>query len=370
MTAHAHPLPVEVQHHHHRQRLLDAALSAALAHASWLKAYGPTSWDQYDLWASPVGRRGKSRVLPAQMARPARQSLLSLSSMTSFPAADGCFGIASASRLPMPITPWASLSWRRYTGRAGRASPKRSKTALLEQRCANETDYCWGYPFDWETCFGTWQAGTPLITSTPYAYEAFEASYRRPVRRRISRSWSPSPASRRSGSHRRGFAGRQGVRYSPMITEGGECQRVPRLSACSCRLAFRPSGLASEARCYADVRPVEPTPDGSWLYAMDGKDAFVDNFHTCFVLKNLCKARQRASATTHCATAIDSGYAFYKAHLLDESGLPVPFARAQRPHAPAPRTLRLRGGHQSGRSPCRRRSATLGASRARCSTSC
>ena len=40
--------------------------------------------------------------------------------------------------------------------------------ALVEERCPGEMEYCWGYPFDWETCFGTWKAGTPLITTTPY----------------------------------------------------------------------------------------------------------------------------------------------------------------------------------------------------------
>ena len=70
-------------------------------------------------------------------------------------------------------------------------------------------------------------------------------------------------------------------------------------------------------------------PDGSWLYAMDGKDAFVDNFHTCFVLKNLFKA-WRVLGDEELHAAIDKGYGFYKSHLLDERGLPVPFARTQR----------------------------------------
>ena len=38
-------------------------------------------------------------------------------------------------------------------------------------------DYCWGYPFDWETRTGTIRAGTPLITTVPYVYEAFSQVY-------------------------------------------------------------------------------------------------------------------------------------------------------------------------------------------------
>src|SRR5438034_795235 len=38
---------------------------------------------------------------------------------------------------------------------------------------AEFTEYCWGYPFDWVWRGGTAKRQTPLITTTPYAYEAF-----------------------------------------------------------------------------------------------------------------------------------------------------------------------------------------------------
>jgi len=65
---------------------------------------------------------------------------------------------------------------------------------------------------------------------------------------------------------------------------------------------------------------------------MDGKDAFVDNFHTCFVLKNLVKTRGLFDDEfdESVRVAVRRGYAFYKSHLLDGRGLPVPFARASR----------------------------------------
>ena len=34
------------------------------------------------------------------------------------------------------------------------------------------TDRAWGYPFDWVTRNGTIAGQTPLITTTPYVYEA------------------------------------------------------------------------------------------------------------------------------------------------------------------------------------------------------
>ncbi len=44
---------------------------------------------------------------------------------------------------------------------------------LEDTRCPGYQHYCWGYPFDWVTRTGVMAAGTPLITTTPYVYEAF-----------------------------------------------------------------------------------------------------------------------------------------------------------------------------------------------------
>src|SRR5207249_8131709 len=44
---------------------------------------------------------------------------------------------------------------------------------LKGSRCGGFKEYCWGYPYDWVTRNGTIRQQTPLITTTPYAYEAF-----------------------------------------------------------------------------------------------------------------------------------------------------------------------------------------------------
>src|ERR1019366_6193013 len=48
---------------------------------------------------------------------------------------------------------------------------------LKRTRCAGYDHYCWGYPFNWETRGGTIKVGTPLITTVPYVYEAFQQVY-------------------------------------------------------------------------------------------------------------------------------------------------------------------------------------------------
>ena len=46
-------------------------------------------------------------------------------------------------------------------------------TELEKSRCGQFKEYCWGYPFDWVWHGGTIKRQTPLITTTPYVYEAF-----------------------------------------------------------------------------------------------------------------------------------------------------------------------------------------------------
>jgi hypothetical protein len=70
--------------------------------------------------------------------------------------------------------------------------------------------------------------------------------------------------------------------------------------------------------------------DGSWFYAVDSsKDAFVDNFHTCFVLKNLYKSNVYLKSNK-IREAIKKGYSFYRKNLFANNGDPKPFAVLKR----------------------------------------
>lgn len=83
------------------------------------------------------------------------------------------------------------------------------------------------------------------------------------------------------------------------------------------------------AQCNLNFVLESQQPDGSWFYATDGRDTFIDHFHTCFVLKNLTKI-ERLTGHKRCRDAIKRGMEFYIAHLLDKDGLPKPFAKAPR----------------------------------------
>jgi hypothetical protein len=316
----------------HRERApqLDEALQVALAQAAWLRANGPTSWDQYDFWANPIGRRAKATYY--------RHEWLGLPTAAPFVLLDNALPgsrrfFRHRQRFPIADAHYAMG----FLALAVAHSPDwlRSALAFIEalvmERCASEPEFCWGYPFDWETCFGTWPAGTPLITTTPYAYEAFEAAHEatgNPQYLAIMESIARFAQTRIAATEV--ALGIKASAYSPHDQRrvvNASAYRGFLLAAAGSR--FCRADWLTEARATLAFVLWSQQRDGSWLYAMDGKDAFVDNFHTCFVLKNLFKA-WRVLGDPELRAAVDRGYGFYKSHLLDEQGLPVPFARAQR----------------------------------------
>lgn len=70
--------------------------------------------------------------------------------------------------------------------------------------------------------------------------------------------------------------------------------------------------------------------DGSWTYSVDGQGNFVDGFHTGFTLQGLVEYAERRSAGEAVAvdSAVESGFAYFKEHLLTADGRPRGFADA------------------------------------------
>jgi hypothetical protein len=69
--------------------------------------------------------------------------------------------------------------------------------------------------------------------------------------------------------------------------------------------------------------------DGSWPYAVDGVRDFVDHFHTCFVMKALAKI-QSLTQYEGCEEALIKGVSYYLNNLFADDGLPKPFSKVPR----------------------------------------
>ncbi len=189
---------------------------------------------------------------------------------------------------------------------------------------------CWGYPFDWVTREGTVKAQTPLITSTPYAYEAFLQVYKVEPRDK----WKEILASiaRHAAFDIKDFtisAKASSCSYTPS-DEGGvinaAAYRAFLLTSASC-LLHKPEYWAIAERNVDFVLEAQ-NPDGSWPYEI-GTGDFIDHFHTCFVMKALAKIHALIGHDG-CLESLARGIRYYLENLFDVDGLPRPFAKAPR----------------------------------------
>jgi len=294
----------------------------------WLDREGYESYDPYDVWGTKYGLFSR-RVYYS----------------------DNPLGIALVA--PIVLLEAVCPSWRRLFVRKERFAtadaqlvlaylnlhplePQRGfldrAEALAEEMLGYSvpgySGYCWGYPFDWQHNEALWRKNTPYITCTPYCFEAYLGLFDATGTKRyfdIAESIAhfvhddlndtPTSPNAAAGS------------YSPI-----DHSRVINASAYRAFVLIEAAERSGEAR-YREtgLRNLQfilqsQNPDGSWLYALDNaKAAFIDHFHTCFVLKNLYKLN-RILRSDEVSESIRRGYAYYRRHLFDSDDNPKPFA--------------------------------------------
>lgn len=314
----------------------------------WLDAYGETSWDHQSFFAGPVGRYAKTLYY--------RNGVIGVAVVSPMIFAEAFLPSARRlfhHRLRFPIADAHYAMGFAFLYEATENLVYLQKAihfldALKASRCSRFNEYCWGYPFNWVWRGGTVKEGTPLITSTPYAYEAFLQIYE--IFERASNLTPPSsgvsPLDRRG--EWRGIV-ESIARHARLDIKDFEVSE--RSSSCSYTpfgeggvinaAAYRAFLLTSASQLFPrgdywnlaerNLNFVLETqnPNGSWYYAVDGVRDFVDHYHTCFVMKALAKVH---ALTGHAATleALDKGVNYYLNNLFDVNGLPKPFSRAPR----------------------------------------
>jgi len=297
----------------------------------WLERYGEVSWDHQSFYAGPVGSRAKALYY--------RHKLMGTAAVAPMVFCEAF--LPSARRLfhhpiRLPIADahfamgFAFLS--EATGQARHLEQAAHFLSVLEQtRCPSYADYGWGYPFDWVTRNGVIKAGTPLITTTPYAYEAFLQVYNlRPDAGRKKVIESIARHARTDIKDFKTSATASTSSYTPH-DQGGVVNAS----------SYRAFTLVSAAKFLGDDSLLEiaarnvnfvlesQNADGSWPYAKDGVRDFVDHFHTCFVMKGLAKIYLQ-TGDQRIRAALAKGLDYYLKNLFSEDGMPRPFSRAPR----------------------------------------
>ena len=202
---------------------------------------------------------------------------------------------------------------------------------LKNSRCQEFGEYCWGYPYDWVTRNGTIKNQTPLITSTPYAYEAFLHVHSIDGRK----EWKDVMSSIARHAFR-------DIKDFPVSEEASSCSYTPfDKGGVINAAAYRSFLLTSASQVFSNDQYEKiaernlkfvlenQNSDGSWFYAVDGVRDFVDHYHTCFVMKALAKIHTlTGNVPTH--EALGRGVMYYLNNLFRVDGLPKPFSRAPR----------------------------------------
>src|SRR5438477_8350053 len=141
--------------------------------AEWLDAYGETSWDHQSFFAGPLGGRAKSLYYRNRLVGTA-----AVAPMIFFEAFLPSARLLFHHRIRFPIADAHYAMGFAFLYEATDNSAHLEKAIhflkeLKTSRCPGFKEYCWGYPFNWVWRGGTIKRDTPLITTTPYAYEAF-----------------------------------------------------------------------------------------------------------------------------------------------------------------------------------------------------
>jgi hypothetical protein len=180
---------------------------------------------------------------------------------------------------------------------------------------------CWGYPFDWETRYGSVPAGTPTVVATGMitnglwsAHEAFGVPEARGlivsaadfVLRDLPRVEAPDG----SFCWAYGPGSRQAVVNATL--------KGSRLLAQAHWLDVRSELLhAAERSVRFALR--RQLPSGAWPYSLTDRRA--DSFHTGYVLECL-RAYRRHSGDRSADDAIDRGWAYYRRVFFTDDGTP------------------------------------------------
>lgn len=297
----------------------------------WLDDYGETSFDHQTFFASSVGRGAKALYY--------RSPFLGTFAVAPFIFCEAFLPSARCifwkrQRLAIADAHYAMGFAFLAQATGGKEFLERAYhflNVLEETRSPGFDRYCWGEAFDWVTRNGTIPAGTPLITATPYGYEAFLQVYQMDgnvrwleILRSIAEHAALDIKDFETGP------GACSCSYTPYDTGGvinASAYRSFLLTSAS--FLFKKDRYKETAGKNLKFVLQNQLPDGSWPYAVDGVRDFVDHFHTCFVLKALVKIEKHAGSSG-CRVAIERGVDYYVKNLFDEKGLPKPFAKAPR----------------------------------------
>lgn len=297
----------------------------------WLENYGEVSWDHQSFFAGPLGSRAKSLYYRNKLVGTAAVAPI-IFCEAFVPNARRLFH--HPIRLPIADAHYA-MGFAFLHEATGETAHLEKAVHFLDEleksRCPDFKEFCWGYPFDWVTRNGIIKTGTPLITSTPYAFEAFlQLNELQP-----SEEWKNilESITRHVCTDIKDFKFSETAStssYTP-YDKGGviNASAYRAFTLTSAATFFDNDDYLKIAERNLNFVLENQNADGAWPYAKDGVRNFVDHFHTCFVMKSLAKI-YLLTGDHRILDALEKGVNYYLKNLFGEDGMPMPFSIAPR----------------------------------------
>lgn len=292
---------------------------------TWLESYGEYSYDRMDFFSSKPGIFTK-RLFYKNKYLGSPFATFALIQETFFPSLLKLY--ARPRREAIGDAHYASGMFILYEITGEEKYLKWGEHYLDELKkssCKGYSGYCWGYTFGWQNADAYWPAGVPLMTITPYGFWAFRKHYE------ITKSDDSLNICKSVAQFGLYDIKKQKMpngticsSYSPdddrYIVNANTYRAALLLDAYS---MFGDEIYKKEAYESIDFVLSYQEPDGKWFYeAIGTRDRFIDNFHTCFVLRNL----KRAYNVCHredILEAIKKGYSYYRKYLFRPDNTPI-----------------------------------------------
>ncbi|MBT2596622.1 prenyltransferase/squalene oxidase repeat-containing protein [Arthrobacter sp. ISL-72] len=268
-----------------------AAAEKAMKYAA---SKGFSGCDPYDGLMSPV-----ARLLPSRLTRQIWVQLLKRSG-------EGARNVAGIPAVRMSKS-LALFSMSAFAlGDHGRANDLAD--TLLDVAGGGP----WGYEFDVQTRWAHYPAGSPNVIATAFAVRALDLLGRADEVSEEALLWLLSL--RQPSGY---FA------YTPMsdrLIHNGNLLAVESI--------LRLGGAQADVSVAIEVTTRAQRPDGSWPYGAGTDLAWVDNFHTAYVLDSLRYIRSRSLVDSE---VIDRGTDYWLEELFLETGEPLYYATSKSP---------------------------------------
>lgn len=201
---------------------------------------------------------------------------------------------------------------RRVNTKESEAAVSNFLSALLAMKAVGYSGACWGYNFDWQSRNFFAPRGTPTIVPTAFAARAFiEAGHNEArsvcdfimndlprtvdTETEVCFSYAPDTDTRIFNAS---------LLAAEVLASTGEKELID---------------LAERAARYVVNNQ---QPDGSWMYGAEPKQAWVDNFHTAYVLFSLKRISDISTRKNEFQPALERGYRYWKSTFFLADGWP------------------------------------------------